>query len=63
MQADARTDKHKQSEALTKRSSSLTIRMAPALRERIDRLAAADRRSVSSLVEILLEEACARREG
>ncbi len=43
-------------------SKPLSIRIPNDLRDRIDRLAAEERRSVSNLVTLLLEDALAARE-
>jgi hypothetical protein len=40
-----------------KRTGTVTFRVTEAMRERLERLATDDRRTVSSLVEILLERA------
>jgi predicted DNA-binding protein len=37
------------------RSTSITIRLTPAIKERLERTAKKDRRTVSSLVEIFIE--------
>jgi len=38
------------------RTASITIRVKPVLRQRLERVAKAQRRSLSSLLEILLED-------
>lgn len=42
-----------------KRSETISVRLTPAMRAKLEQLAEQDRRTVSSLVEILLERALA----